>query len=53
MNLCMGAWLNGCMSNDSKKLSNSIHPAAFKVVTYSHTNIHSYSITAEIGKIDR
>ncbi len=35
MDLCIGAWLNGCMRNDSKRLVISIHTAAFKFVTCS------------------
>ncbi len=33
MDLCIGAWLNGCMRNDSKRLVISIHTTAFKFVT--------------------
>ena len=33
MELCIGAWLDGCMRNDSKRLLISIHTAATKFIT--------------------
>ena len=49
--ICMGAWLDGCMRNGSKRLSKSIHTAASGFITYNHTVKHSYLATAEIGNI--
>ena len=44
--LCMGAWLDGCMRNESKRLLTSIHTAANKFITCRHTVMHSYLTTA-------
>jgi hypothetical protein len=44
----MIGWLDECMRIGSKRLSNSIHTAAFKFITV----MHSYLATAEIGIIN-
>lgn len=53
MDLCMGAWLNGCMRKGLKRLSKSIHTAAFKFISCNHTIIHSYADRAKTGNIIR
>ncbi len=40
--ICMGAWLDGCMKNGSKRLLKSIHTAAPDFITYNHPVIQSF-----------
>jgi len=56
--ICMGAWLDECMRNGSKRLSKSIHSTASGFITYNlsqtpgrHTVMHSYATRVEIGNI--
>jgi hypothetical protein len=49
----MGAWLDGCIMNDSKSLSKYIYTANSGFITYIRTTIHSYLATAETGIINR
>ena len=58
MGLCMGAWLNGCMSNDLKRLSRCIYIVNSSFISYNpvesqakHRAIHSYTARAENGYI--
>lgn len=51
--ICMIGWLDECMRIGSKGLSNSIHTAAFKFITYNHTVMHAYLTTAETGIINK
>ena len=48
-----GEWLDGCMKNGSKILSESNHTMACGFITYNHTAIHSYLATAQFGSTNR
>lgn len=52
MELCMDVWLNGCMMNDSKRLSKCIYTATPGFFTCNHTVMHSYLTTVETGIIN-
>ncbi len=56
----MGAWLNVCMSNDSKRLSKCFYIVNSSFSPYSPvesqaelTVIHSYADRAETGNVNR
>ena len=58
MDLSMGAWLNGCMSNDLKRLSKCIYIMNSSFIPYNpvesqaeHTAIHLHTARAENGYI--
>ncbi len=53
MELCMDVWLNGCMRNDSKRLSRCIYKAISGFITFNHTVMHSYLTATETGIINR
>ena len=53
MELYMDVWLNGCMRNDSERLSRCIYKAISGFITFNHTVMHSYLTASETGIINR
>jgi len=53
MLICMSAWLDECMRNDSKRFSKFIYTADPGFITYNHTVMHSYFNSADIYNINR
>ena len=51
--ICMSAWLDECISNDSDSLSKFIYKTTVVFITHIHTVMLSYLTEAESGITNR